>query len=75
MSFVDGKYNLVKLKYQKFGELTLDVCKKFDKKSRDLITQLKLGGTFISDGIIYKNEIMKDNFDFAKENQINNNIL
>ena len=40
-----------------------------------MITQLKLGGTFISDGIIYKNEIMKDNFDFAKENQINKNIL
>ena len=73
--FVDENYNLVKLECQKFGELTLDVCKKFDKNNRDLIIQLKLEGTFISDGIIYKNEIMKANLDLAKENQINNNIL
>ena len=42
--------------------------KKFDKNNRDLIIQLKLGGTFISADIIYKNEIVKANFDFTKEN-------
>ena len=68
ITFVDEKYNLFKYKCQKFGELTLDVGKKFDKNNRDLIIQLKLGGTFISVDIIYKNEIVKANFDFTKEN-------
>ena len=68
ITFVDEKYNLLKYKCQKFGELTLDVGKKFDKNNRNLIIQLKLGGTFISVDIIYKNEIVKANFDFTKEN-------
>lgn len=66
ITFVDEKN--VFPKCQKFGELTFDVGKKFDKKNKDLIIELKLGGTFISAQIIYKNEIRKVNFDFTNEN-------
>ena len=67
ITFVDEKC-IFSPKCQKFGELTLDVGNKFDKNNKDLLIQLKLGGTFISADIIYKKEIRKVDFDFSNDN-------
>ena len=51
----------------KFGELQFNVGNKFDKNERDLIVELKLGGTFIQATITYKDIKKEAPFDFTNE--------
>ena len=39
---------------EKFGEIKFDAGKEYDESDKDLIVQLKLGGTFIDAKVIYK---------------------
>ena len=66
VTFTDEKY-LLSNKCKKFGELIFDVGDKYDKRNKDLIIELELGGTFISATIKYKKEKKKINFDFAED--------
>ena len=52
-------------KCSQFGSLTFDAGEDFDKKDRDLIIELKLGGTFISGTVKYKKKREKIYFDFS----------
>ena len=64
--FVDEKI-VITNKCQKFGELVFDIGDKFDKKYRDLVIELEMGGTFISASIKYKKEKRRAYFDFTEE--------
>ena len=63
ITFVDER-DIFSSKCQKFGELIFDIGDKYDKNDKNLIIELKLGGTFISSSIKYKNKEEKANFDF-----------
>ena len=52
-------------KCSQFGSLTFDAGEDFDKKDRDLIIELKFGGTFISGTVKYKKKREKIYFDFS----------
>lgn len=64
--FVDEKF-IFDQKCLQFGELLFDVGDKFDRNQRDLIIELKLGGTFIEATIKYKDIEKNAPFDFTKE--------
>ena len=65
IKYVDEKYILPKC--SQFGNLTFDAGEDFDKKDRDLIIELKLGGTFISGNVKYKQKKEKIYFDFSDD--------
>ena len=66
IKYVDEKYILPKC--SEFGNLTFDAGDDFDKKDRDLIIDLKLGGTFILGEVKYKKKKQKIYFDFSENN-------
>ena len=67
VTFVDEKQFIFTPKCLKFGELQFNVGNKFDKNDRDLIVELKLGGTFIQATITYKDIKKEAPFDFTNE--------
>ena len=47
-TFIDEKDDNGNLIVSKFGEIILDVKDKFDPNSKEVIVEMKFGGTFIS---------------------------
>lgn len=66
IKYVDEKH-IFYPKCSEFGNLTFDAGDNFDKNDRDLIIELKLGGTFISGNVKYKQKKEKIYFDFSDD--------
>ena len=71
VKFVDEKYfdcNFnKKRKWIKLCKTNFDVGKLYDYNERDVVVELKLGGTFVYGKLIYKNYELPVQFDFSKE--------
>ena len=67
VKFVDEKYFNKKRKCIKLCKTNFDVGKLYDYNERDVVVELKLGGTFVYGKLIYKNYELPVQFDFSKE--------